>query len=263
VPYRIDVTTLPDPMFEALVDLGALDVEQTADGFAALMPDSVPLATVTSRVGVGDLRVSDAVGRDDGSVWRLSVRPVRVATFLIAPSGMPVPPDALILEDGPAFGTGLHPTTALCLEAIDGVLADLRIARMLDVGTGSGILALAALRRGVETAIGLDVDPVALRVAAGNARANQLASRFRPVCGSVDAVGGSWPLVTANIRAAELVQMAPLVARRVASRGTLVLSGIAHGVGADLARTYQHLGLHRIAVAERGGWTALVFRPSW
>jgi ribosomal protein L11 methyltransferase len=187
---------------------------------------------------------------------------VRVRTLLIVPAGSKPAPGALRMIDSPAFGTGLHPTTALCLEAIED-LPDQRPGRMLDVGTGSGILALAALRRGVSRAVGLEIDPGALRAAAENARINQMADRLSLIHGGIEAVSGSWPLVTANIRAAELIAMAPALARRVASKGRLILSGIPRSVTPDVEHAYRRLGMTRIGLDERGGWTALVFHPSW
>jgi ribosomal protein L11 methyltransferase len=193
----------------------------------------------------------------------LSQRPVRVRSLEIVPAGLAAPPGALTMADGPAFGTGLHATTALCLEALQDLIPMDRPGRVLDIGTGSGILALAALRLGVTHATGLDVDATALQVAAGNARLNQLASRFLLIRGRVDAVRGAWPLVVANIRAAELMAMAPLVVRRMASRAQLLLSGIPQSVAADVEQAYRRAGLTPAGRDTRDGWTVLTFRASW
>ena len=189
--------------------------------------------------------------------------PVRTRTLATVPADAEAQPGALRIADRPAFGTGLHPTTALCLHILEDLLEGEVPARVLDVGTGSGILALAALRLGVLRAVGLDVDAGALRAAAENARLNALTDRLSLVRGGPDALRGSWPLVVANIRAAELMAMAPALAKRLASRGRLVLSGVARGVADDVERTYCRLGMTRIGVEERNGWTALVLRPSW
>jgi ribosomal protein L11 methyltransferase len=170
---------------------------------------------------------------------------------------------ALRLVDGDAFGTGLHPTTALCLQAIEDVLDAGIPDRVLDVGTGSGVLALAALRRGVRWAAGCDLDGDALRVAADNARLNGLANRFCLVHGAADSIRGSWPLVVANIRAAELMAMAQSLAWRVARRGRLVLSGIPQSIAADVARVYERIGMKSAGVGVRDGWSVIVLYPSW
>ena len=263
MPYRIDVAGPPAHALDTLVELGALDVEPVEGGIAALMPDAVPAATIAHALGISSLRVSPATGRDDDSVWTLSLRPVRTRTLEIVPATMPAPPGALRITDTPAFGTGLHPTTALCLEAIEDLLDAGSPARVLDVGTGSGILALAALRLGVAHAVGLDIDRIALAAAAENARLNHVRDRLAFVCGDIEAVRGSWPLVLANIRAAELMEMASALGRRVASGGHLVLSGVPRAVAPDVEQAYRRLGMAHVASSERGGWTALVLRPSW
>jgi ribosomal protein L11 methyltransferase len=263
VPYRVDLEDPPATAFDTLVDLGALDIETTRRGMAAIFPDGVPIADIARALGRADIAVSPAVGRDDDSVWTLGPRSVRVRTFMIVPAGTEPAPGALRMVDSPAFGTGLHPTTALCLEALEDLLDHTVPARMLDVGTGSGILALAALQRGVRRAVGLEIDRRALRAAAENARLNEMADRLSLVHGDIEAVSGGWPLIVANIRAAELIAMAPALARRVASKGRLVLSGIPRSVTPDVESAYRRLGMTQIGLEERGGWTAFVFHPSW
>src|SRR5215204_3534607 len=174
MPYRIDVPA-GGRRFEQLIDLGALDVELDEDGrLAALMPDSVRPAQIGRALGVDRLSVSPAVGRDANSVWVLSQRPIQIGRVRIVPADTEPAPGSVRLRDTPAFGTGLHPTTALCLEWLDETLAGDRADAILDVGTGSGVLALAALTLGVPDAHGVDVEDEALRVAADNARLNGL-----------------------------------------------------------------------------------------
>jgi ribosomal protein L11 methyltransferase len=263
VPYRIDVRDPPHDALDTLIGLGALDVEPVGDGLAAIVPDGVSPAAIAHALGVADLRVRQAVGHDDESVWTVCPRPVRTRTFLIVPAGAPASPGALRLADSPAFGTGLHPTTALCLEAIDDLLDVSNPSRVLDVGTGSGILALAALWRGVRTAVALDIDAGALGVAAANARLNDVAGRLLLARGGPDVIGAAFPLVLANIRAAELMEMAPTLTRRVSSGGQLVMSGVPQAVAGDVERTYRRLGMIPLRQCARDGWTALVLSPSW
>ena len=108
MPYRIDLPNPPDHALDALVDLGALDVEPVTGGVAALLPDTVSAEYVAHVLGVRDVRVSPAAGRDDESVWTLSPRPVRIRTLSIVPADAPGAPGSLRLVDGAAFGTGLH-----------------------------------------------------------------------------------------------------------------------------------------------------------
>jgi ribosomal protein L11 methyltransferase len=264
VPYRIDVRHVGADALDRLVELGAIDVEDRDDGgLAALMPDSVAPERVAAALGAHEVSVSPAPGRDAGSIWILSPRAVRVGRLRIVPAQLDAGPGALKLVDGAAFGTGLHPTTALCLEALE---EEVRIAvpdAVLDVGTGSGVLALGALIMGVPRALGVDVDDGALRVAAENARLNALEDRFQLAHGGPDAVTGTWPLVVANILPASLVEMAPALVGRVGRQGRLVLSGIPSGLEADVERAYRRLGMPRLRLASRAGWTALVLQASW
>jgi ribosomal protein L11 methyltransferase len=264
VPYRVDLRDGADDVFDRLVDLGAIDAVRADDGaIAAVMPDSVPPEQVASALAVGDLRVSPALGRDAGSVWIVSPRPIRIGRLQIVPPGLGSEPDDLRLIDGTAFGTGLHPTTALCLDALQEIVPFTALDAVLDVGTGSGVLALGALRLGVPRALGIDIDDEALRVAAVNARLNGLQERLSLACGGPEAVAGTWPLVLANVLAAPLIEMAPTLVRRVARHGRLVLSGIALSVEPDVERAYRRLAMRRVGRTSRDGWVALVLQASW
>jgi ribosomal protein L11 methyltransferase len=265
MPYRIDLRGAGAEAFDRLVELGALDVEPVEsldeanggrDVIAALMPDAVSAETVAHALGIaiGDVRVTPARGRDADSIWVLNPRPVRAGGL------------ALRMIDGPAFGTGLHPTTVLCLEALDDELTAWppdQPKRVLDVGTGSGVLALAALASGVPRVVAIDIDADAVRVAAENARLNGLSSRLHLVLGGPEALGGSWPLVLANVLAAPLMEMAPILARRVGRRGRLVLSGIRSSLAPDVEQAYRHVGMRLVRSQARGGWTALTLHASW
>lgn len=266
MPYRIDLRAPAHDALDRVVDLGALDVEIDAGGtLSALMPDDVAPSRVARAAGTdaADTCVSPAVGRDDGSVWLLRPRAVRVGPIRIAPADEPAAPDTIRLVDEAAFGTGLHPTTALCMEAIAETAEAARPGRVLDVGTGSGVLALAALALGVPQATALDVDAAAVATALQNARINGLADRLTVVHGGPDAVSGVWPYVIANVLAAPLVEMAPTMVRRVGHHGRLVLSGIPAVLAADVSRAYRHLGMREVRVTSRGGWVAVWLQATW
>jgi ribosomal protein L11 methyltransferase len=264
VPYRVDVTRAGDAALDRLVELGALDVERSpGGGIAALMPDGVAPEHVARALGVDDLSFSPAAGRDAGSVWILSPRAIRIGTLRIVPAHAGAEPGVLRLTDSAAFGTGLHPTTAMCLEAIQEALQPLPPGALLDVGTGSGVLALAALLMGVPRALGLDIDTEALRATAENARLNTLGRRLQLKRGGPDAVTGTWPLVVANLLAASLSELAPVLVRRVGHHGRLVLSGIPSSVVPDIDRAYRRLGMQHVRAMSRAGWSALVLQASW
>jgi ribosomal protein L11 methyltransferase len=226
--------------------LGALDVEEVNDGLAAILPDRVTPDAVASALGVARVAVSPAIGRDDGSVWRLSPRA-----------------GSLRLTDSNIFGSGHHPTTVLCIEAIEEELPLTVPESVLDVGTGSGVLALTALMRGVPKAVGLDINADALKIAAENARLNNVADRLQLELGGPDAVAGSWPIVVANILAAPLMEMAPLLVRRVGHHGRLILSGIPWSLESEVRQTCVRLGMRHIRSKTRAGWTVLVLQATW
>jgi ribosomal protein L11 methyltransferase len=264
MPYRIDLRDAEDGAVDRLIELGALDVDLVNErGVAAVMPDNVTPAQVALALGVGGVSVSSAEGRDADSVWVLSPRAVRAGRVLIVPADADAEPGALRLTDSPAFGTGLHPTTALCLEALDEALQNCDAEAILDVGTGSGVLALAALILGVPRAMAIDLDAGALRVADENARINGLSGRLRLERCGPDTPEGAWPLVLANIQAAPLIEMAPALVRRVAHQGRLVLSGIPLSVEQQVGKSYRDLGMHLVDVKPRAGWVAIVLQASW
>jgi len=266
MPYRIDVdlTGSRGDAVDQLVDLGALDIEPVARGLAAIMPDDVDAGRVAAALGRANVRTRPASARDDGSVWVLGVRPIRAGRLHVVPAEWPGEKGALRIIDSPVFGSGLHVTTALCLEALDEELAAGTPAAVLDIGTGSGILALAALHAGVPRSVAVDVDGQATRMAARNAARNGLSARLLVVQGGPEVLSGTtWPLVMANIVAAPLMELAPMVTRLVGRGGRLVLSGIRTTLSAEVERTYRHLGMRRVRARDRDGWTTLTVHRSW
>ncbi|HET9219567.1 MAG TPA: 50S ribosomal protein L11 methyltransferase [Terriglobia bacterium] len=251
MPYRIDISSPPSDALDLLVELGALDIEPANNGLAAILPDSVTRDLLAIALGTTHFNVSPAVSRDNGSVWLLTQRPVRIASALLR------------LTDSTVFGSGHHPTTALCGEVLQERMSIAIPHSILDVGTGSGILALTTLIMGVPQAVGLDIDACALEVAARNASLNDVSHRLQLVLGGPDAVSGAWPLVVANILAAPLIEMAPVLVRRVESGGCLILSGISASLESEVRQIYVRLGMRHTRSVSRGGWTLLVFQPSW
>jgi ribosomal protein L11 methyltransferase len=196
-------------------------------------------------------------------VWILNPRSLQVGALRIVPAAMEAEPGALRLLDASAFGTGLHPTTRLCLEALVEIVEATPPEAVLDVGTGSGVLALAALWCGVPTALGIDTDGDALRIAAENARLNGLDRRLRLAREGPESLRERWPLVLANILAAPLIEMAPALVRCVGHHGRLVLSGIPSSVAGEVEQAYRRLGMRLLTSTSRGGWVASVLQASW
>jgi ribosomal protein L11 methyltransferase len=159
---------------------------------------------------------------------------------------------------GSAFGGGSHPTTASCLEILGG-LAPLR-GSVLDLGSGSGILALAALRLGAARATCVDVNPEAVDAARRNGEANGLASRLDHRLGSVEVVEGErFELVVANIGGELLLELAGRIAPLVRPGGRLLVSGLLVAHGDELVAAYAARGLAPLDRREAGGFcTALL-----
>lgn len=265
MPYQLHLGCgFGDAGLDRLVELGAIDVEWAADGtLAALMPDGVSPERVAEALGVDQVSVSPATARDAGSTWTLSPRATRVGRLHIVPVDSESESGALRLIDSPAFGTGLHPTTVLCLEALEEAIQTASPDAVLDVGTGSGVLALGALLLGVPRALGLDLDGDALAVAAENARINGLEERLELKRSGPETVTGRWPLIVANLLAASLVELAPAIVRRAGHHAQVILSGTPTSAESDVTRAYRRLGLHCVDVRAREGWLALVLRATW
>ena len=264
MPYRVDLTAISERALDQLIDLGAIDVEVQGDGAAAaLMPDSVTRQQVTDVLGASIVAITPAAGRDAESVWVLSPRPTHIGRVRIVPAHLEAEPGSIRLIDAPAFGTGLHPTTALCIEVLGELVEGSPPDAVLDVGTGSGVLALAALTLGVPRALGIDIDEEALRTATENARLNGLAERLEVMHGGPEIVTGRWSLVLANVLAAPLIEMAPSLVQRIGHHGRLVLSGIPASVEPDVEKAYRRLGMNRLDTKSRGGWIALVMQATW
>lgn len=166
----------------------------------------------------------------------------------------------LEMDPGMAFGTGQHATTRMALKLIRHCLTEKQAERVLDVGTGTGILAMAALLFGADSALGLDNDPEALKVAERNLRANGLESRIELSSSAVEDIQqADFPLICANIVHDVLVVMAPHLVRLLAPRGNLILSGILSGAQEqNILRQYHELGLELTKSLHEDEWCALL-----
>jgi ribosomal protein L11 methyltransferase len=170
------------------------------------------------------------------------------------------------MDPGMAFGTGLHPTTRLCLAAIERWAGEGRLvrggardgrARLLDVGCGSGILAITACLLGAGEALGIDTDPLAVEATRANARRNRVARRLRARRGSLPAAAGPFDLVAANLVASLLVALAVDLAAELAPGGRLIASGIFVDREADVREALESAGLPVVRRDGEGDWVAL------
>lgn len=201
--------------------------------------------------------------RDWEREWMDDFKPLQMGQRLWIVPSWHTPPEAgavnLILDPGLAFGTGTHPTTALCLEwldqlAVDGTLGDKNV---LDIGCGSGILAIAALKLGAQHADGTDIDPQALQASRDNAERNHIAEQNLALYYPEQLIGGPYPIVTANILAGPLVELAPTISGHVAPKGLLALSGILANQAQDVLKAYEAEGIMMDEPVIREGWVRL------
>ncbi len=192
--------------------------------------------------------------------WRQHFHPVKFSERLwVAPSwDVPtVAPGAqvVVIDPGLAFGTGTHESTALCLRSIDAILARRTGARVLDVGTGSGILAIAATKLGAASVVATDNDPTAVRVAVENAAHNKIS--LSASTSTLEEITGTYDLVIANILAGTLIAMAPSLAPKVAAGGDLLLSGLLEEQLTEVEAAYVHEGLSPQTRVLDGAWGLL------
>jgi ribosomal protein L11 methyltransferase len=213
---------------------------------------------------IGELRTRVVDEADWADAWKAHFPVLRVGRrVVVRPTWRRhrrQPGDVVLaLDPGMAFGTGLHPTTRLCLAAIEA-LADrggLAGARVLDVGCGSGILAIAAVRLGATAALGVDTDAIAIEATMANARRNRLTRRVRARLGSLPSGEAAFDVVLANLIAGLLVALAPQLHAELRPGGTLLASGIFVDREAEVRAAFEAAGLEVRGRTDEGDWVAL------
>lgn len=190
--------------------------------------------------------------------WMEHFKPMQFAGRLwVCPTGQEVHEDGQVcmtLDPGLAFGTGTHPTTALCLEWLAG--QDLHNKVMIDYGCGSGILAVAALLMGAEHAHGVDIDPQALTATEYNAEKNRVLDRISYYLPEQFSLAGA-DIVVANILAKPLIELSAVIAALVKPGGRLILSGILNEQAQAVAEAYRAQGLNVEEPVSREDWCRL------
>lgn len=207
---------------------------------------------------VGEVALRRIADEDWLEAWKTQFTPIRVGPFFIRPSWSEATAaeTTIVLDPGMAFGTGLHPTTRQCLEALGE--RGLNGRGVLDVGTGSGILAIAAAKRGARPVVAVDTDPLAVRAATENAARNEVRVDVR--AGSVGGVEGSFDLVLANLVADVLVALAADLRARVARGGGLVAAGIIAEKEAGVVDAFAAVGLSVAGRDQTDDWVRLDLR---
>lgn len=244
-------------IWEASVYVFRPDEAEVYDRFAALLAADFPGVQI-QREELPDI---DWIAKSlEG------LKPVRAGRFVVHGSHdrgtARIGEIAIEIDAGQAFGTGHHGTTAGCLEVIHKVMRARTVRRVLDLGTGSGVLAIAAHKLAPVTVLATDIDPIATRVARENVRLNGIASGIAletaPGFHST-AFGrhGPFDLIIANILARPLMRMAPQLAAQLAPGGDVILSGILASQRWKVLAAYNSLGLRHVRTIWREGWVTI------
>ena len=162
----------------------------------------------------------------------------------------------VVLDPGLAFGTGSHVTTRMCLELLDQCVDDQAPGRMFDLGTGSGILAIAGAYLGIRDILSVDIDTVAVDVAYRNAQSNNVDDVIEVMEGGIETAEGLYDIITANLSASLLKRLAPNMAQHLKTGGNLIISGILEDEKAEVLEAFTRCGLRTDRVMNEKVWVA-------
>lgn len=218
------------------------------------------LARALESAGASPVTVTTVEGEDWSALWKQFFKTRRVGKrVVLRPTWeeATVRPDDIevVLDPGQAFGTGDHPTSRLCLRLLEN--ADLGGKSVLDLGCGSGILAIAAAKMGAETVLGTDIDPTSVEISRENARLNGVEIPFAVSDGFPDS--GPWDVVVSNIISATLIRLAPAAYQAVKPGGLWMVSGIIEQNFAGVVEAAERCGFRLTAQEQEDEWVAATF----
>lgn len=224
-----------------------------------IFPDSSPVSVTSETI----------TGEDWAHAWKSFFKPMRLTErIVVRPSweDFVAGPGDIVLEIDPgmAFGTGSHASTYLSLRALeDIILADafrnkFPQTKVLDVGTGTGILGMAAAKLGAYRVLGIDIDPEAVKIASENVQRNALVDKMVVISQNLTEITGIFSIILANITYLELVGLCPLLFARLEEEGILILSGILADQIQDLLGVYQRHGFNLLSISREGEWFCTV-----
>lgn len=223
-------------------------------------------------LGDGTVTIEETEDVDWINNWKQYFHQFRIDDILVIPSWETPEKEeeesglVFHIDPGTAFGTGMHETTQLCIRQIRKYLTP--STRLLDVGTGSGILAIMSLMLGAQSAVGTDLDPCAIPAVEQNLASNHVdPDKFRVILGNLiddpevqKEVGSGYDLVVANILAGVLIPLTPQAAKCLKPGGVFITSGIIEGKEEDVAKAMREAGLEVIGIYEQGEWRCVVGR---
>ncbi|MBV9849609.1 MAG: 50S ribosomal protein L11 methyltransferase [Armatimonadetes bacterium] len=238
---------------------GYLPVDDRLEGRLAQIGGRLRALPFHGVEGAGtELTLRTVQEEDWANAWKAFFKPIRVGRHLVVTPPWESPDldpgdTPLVIDPGMAFGTGSHPTTQLCLAALeDHVRPGLSVA---DIGTGSGILAIAAAKLGASPVVANDIEPPATKIAAENAKTNGVTIQTR-----VPLPDGPFDVVVANILADVIIGLAPDLATRVRPGGILIASGIIDTREDDVRAALESVGFAPQETRRQAEWVALILR---
>jgi len=216
-------------------------------------------------IGKGELSTREIDEEDWAHSWKAYFHTLKIGRLVIKPTWedyKPSPGEVVVeLDPGMAFGTGLHPSTRLCLEYLEAAPMEGKV--VFDIGTGSGILAIAAARLGAEKVVAVDNDPIAVEVATRNVAHNRLSDRITVRHGEgFNAISGKAHLIVANITAKVIRNLLPHVVRYLEPTGQFVASGIIAGEVPTVLLDARFQNLLPVQVLQEEEWRCVVFAPA-
>ncbi len=276
MPYHELVIHAPARQHASVVNLvmrhGSLGITEQINKLIAYFPSSLdikPLVTALKVLGmllepqaanqmvIEHKKIPDA---DWNQSWKKSFRPLSVGKrFSILPPWEKPPRGRipLIIDPGMAFGTGHHETTRSCILLMEKYACTVPEGRFLDLGTGTGLLAMAAHHIGFRNVVGIDTDPLSIKAARRNRTLNKITGIvFRK--GGIDSTRGLFNMIAANLIAGTLIELAAEIAHRTATTGIVIMSGILKGQDADVTLASKQAGLRLRERMRAGKWVSLV-----
>jgi ribosomal protein L11 methyltransferase len=252
---------------------GSLGVIEQTGRIVAYFPSSTDIASVMNEliiigalfersssrhhVAVEQAQVPEL---DWNETWKKSFQPLSVGSRMtVLPPWEKTPRGriALVIDPGMAFGTGHHETTRSCLLLMEKHARNVPRGAFLDLGTGTGLLAIAARKLGFPSAVGLDTDPLAIRAARRNRTLNKVTGIVLRE-GGIDAVRGKFSMIAANLIAGTLIDLAQAIADRTSPAGIVIMSGILKGQDRDVLAAARKAGLTSLERLRDGKWVSLV-----
>jgi ribosomal protein L11 methyltransferase len=267
--------TFRDLLISRLIDLGSLGIIDQDASIVAYFPEKTYPATIKNELALIQILIEKSGDRqqlsfdytvlpdvDWNESWKKGFTSLDVGErFAVLPpwerpSGGRIP---LIIDPGMAFGTGHHETTRSCLVLMERYAGMVKAERFLDLGTGTGLLAMAALALGFRSVVGVDTDPLAIEASRRNIALNK-AEKVELIYGGIDRCEDDYDMIAANLISGTLIQLAGEIASRLVPSGIVIMSGILKGQDDEVVEAAKNSGLACIERLADGKWVSLACR---